>query len=142
MAGIFNIDIFNDDIFNTTPVVSAGGITLSGTHATQALYTGGRLELLIPTEFTFLLKAGIIFKFTETFALTANHLRESLSRVELKLPILVKTRVDYEVNGFIVEKVRGNKFQLKSYCIPCVTLQSEKIKKLLLKKLGEILTNV
>ena len=103
--GIFNTAIFNDDIFNNHAVTI--GITLSGTHATQALFTGGRPELLLPVEFTFIIRAGIIFKFIETFTLTANHLRESLSRIEIKLPILVNTRTDYEVNGYIVSDLRA-----------------------------------
>jgi len=128
--GVFNRTIFNDSIFNIH-----AGLLLIGTHPTQAFFTG-RPQQLIPVEFTFILKAGIIVKFTETFEVKSALLENSLLNIKVKSPILVKTRTDYEVYGYIIEKTRS-KFCLKASYIPAITIKNEKIKKLLLEKLTE-----
>jgi len=133
--GIFNSAIFNDGVFNSHGA-GVGNFTLSGTHATQAFFTA-RPEQLIPIEFTFIIRAGIIAKFKETFTVQSTLLEKSQLKIELKLPILVKTRTNYEVYGYIIEKVRSEKSYLKAFYIPALYTKNERVKKLLLEKLTE-----
>jgi len=91
-------------------VVAPAGFTLSGQHATPLL-DGQRPALLIPVEFTFILKASILNKF------------ESVLR--LKCPIRVEVKSNIKLKSHLLTESRSP-FQFKcSMLIPVVAEKSE-----------------
>ena len=157
--GIFNTSIFNDDIFNTH-TVTVTGLTLSGTHATQAFYTGPKAEQLIPIEFIFKIKSCLITK-TKMRICTKSALRtpirfsakfKSVLLSEVKTPLKVKStllqvrenvklfltstliiREDYKIGLFANVKDKALRKKLaKNY-------KNNKVKEFLLRRLKDML---
>jgi len=112
--GIFNTSIFNDDIFNTHAVT---GLTLSGTHATQAFYTGGRQEQLITVEFIFKLKSCLITKTgLRICAKSALRLPTKLS-TKLKSVLLSEIKSPYKIKSTLLQVKENVKIFLTSTLI-------------------------
>ncbi len=132
-------------------VVPAIGLTISGTHATQAFY-GARPEQLIPVEFTFRIKSCLI-----TLSGTRVCVKAAL-RILTKASMRIKSLLIVEVKNSVKIKssllLRKQKFTMKldaSHLVPenyriglfanTDISKRKKIKEFLLRKLKEMSDN-
>jgi len=132
---------------------SDDNFTLSGTHATQALYKkkkkrqplpviGPRREQLIPVEFSLIAKSTLVRKPIETIKLTSTLVRDSISKIHLKLPLLVEIkdkRIGMEAT--LLKQVTDSLIKVKAETLPCLTVKNDKIKAFLLEKIEELIGN-
>jgi len=120
------------------------GLTLSGTHATQALFLGPKRARLDHVEFTFLLKAGIIYKIKTRFKVISVLVRESLSHMKIKSSLLLPKHSSFKIKSALLS-LREFKLHLNTHPRPRFffsltgTTNNEKLKKLYFKKLRELL---
>ena len=81
----------------------ADGLTLEGTHATQAIYSVPRVERLIPVEFTFLIKAAITSKLKFDTEIKAAFVERVKSiGTTLTSPILVESKYPFKLKSTIL----------------------------------------
>ena len=88
-------------LLNGAPV-AAIGLTLSGTHALPMI---GKGEQLIPVEFTFLLKACILYKFQSVFTIKCPIKVEVKSNIKLKSVLLVESKSPFAFKSSILNTV-------------------------------------
>ena len=135
---------------DTTPVVAVTGLTLSGTHAgvhldtkkkkrITTLVTGPTVEQLIPVEFTFNTQSGLVRYLKETVRIKATLIRNSLTRIELRLNI-VRDAIgsSFKVSSPLKTVVEA-KITIKAKTLRNLRLRNENIKKFLLRKLVKVL---
>jgi len=125
----------------------ADGLTLSGTHATQAIYvglgTGGRED---PVEFTFLTKAGISFTTTTKFRIASVIRKEVFSNIKLKSTLITAIESSFKLKSTLT-RIQEFKANINTFPRPQFTFnvtavtKAEKLKKSLFKKLKEMLDN-
>jgi len=119
------------------------GVEIIGTHATQLIAPrAGRLDFV---EFTFLIKAGIIFQIRSQSKLISVLIREAISHLKLKSSLLIGINFPYKIKSTLIAEAKQTKIYLESYVIKQISdsfiLSSntinEKLKKVFLRKLLE-----
>ena len=128
-----------------TQEAHAVGLTLAGTHATQAVYVGlGRGGREDPVEFTFLTKAGISFTTTTKFRIASVIRKEVKSNIKLKSTLIVERFSSFKLKSTLTRLVEF-KSHINTHPRPNFTLivtagiKTERLKKSLFKKLKELL---
>jgi hypothetical protein len=123
------------------------GIIIQNTHASPRLVIR-RQKQLIPVEFSFILKAGLIRSLWTQFQIQANIIVESVSKIPLKAGLLLETYSFLQLRAnttisTISEKVNlkaGIIIPIKEHSINLISnIKNPKIKKVLLSKLKELL---
>jgi len=120
-----------------------GGVTIEGTHATQLIAPrAARLDFV---EFTFWIKAGIIFQIAGQTRIISSLIRESILSLKIKSPLLIETQFPHKLKSTLITNIRKTKISLEAYLLTktfsLFVLGSktthEKLKKVFLRKLLE-----
>jgi len=85
------------------------GLTISGTHAVPMI---GKGLQLIPVEFTFLLKACILYKFQSITRIKCPIRVEVKSNIKLKSSLLVESRSPFEFKASLLLKSLSEKIEV------------------------------
>jgi len=121
------------------------GLSLVGTHATQAVYVGlgtGRRE--DPVEFTFLTKAGISFTTTTKFRIASVIRKEVYSNIKIKSTLVVERFSSFKLKSTLT-RIQEFKAHINTMPRPqfifniTAGTKAERLKKSLFKKLKELL---
>jgi len=127
--------------------VHAVGLTLQGTHATQAVYVGmGRVGREDPVEFTFLTKAGISFTTAVRVKLESVLIREVVSHLKIKSTLVLLRESSFKIKSTLT-RIQEYRTHINTHPRPQFTFnvtavtKAEKLKKSLFKKLKEMLDN-
>jgi len=119
------------------------GVIIEGTHATQLIAPrAARLDFV---EFTFWIKAGIIFQIVSQSKLISVLIKETISHLKLKSPLLIETQFPYKIKSTLITNIQKTKLFVESTLITktfsLFVLGSktthEKLKKVFLRKLLE-----
>lgn len=129
-------------LLNAAPVVG-GGVTLEGVHAVPLI--GARGLQLIPVEFTFWLRAGLLIKVGFKFRLISTLLRVIQSNIKLKSSLLVESASSLKIKSALLIECIREKIGIKSLILTKTRstfilgskTENKKLKKVLLRKLRE-----
>jgi len=119
------------------------GVIIEQTHATQLIAPrAARLDFV---EFTFWIKAGIIYQIVYQLRLLADLIRESILSLKIKSPLLIETKFPHKLKSTLITNIRKTKISLEAYLLTktfsLFVLGSktthEKLKKVFLRKLLE-----
>lgn len=126
--------------------VSAGGVVISGTHATPLISRRGSVD--IDVDFTFWLKSCIVARIKNIVKIVCPLLKTESSNFKVKSPLLVenhgslkiKSTILYKILERVVIKSTHIKPIRETFLIVGIT-KTEKLRKALLRKLQEYLNN-
>ncbi len=92
-------------LLNSETVVAQPGLSLSGTHATQAYYSG--TEQLHPLDFVFIIKASTTRKLKLSVGVKASFLSNVKSKAtSLSSSILVETKYPFKLKSLLLKPIR------------------------------------